>query len=243
MLYDEAGRPPPFGPIVQESGLAEDDVKRALRALDGGRPAHLNEVQTYASGQYSLCGVPTGHARRAAGSWPTAEAHASRLVAGIEAAAEEIDDEEEKGCIRKTASYLGTAGAPCRRGQRRGGASACRLARRPSRLTRGCLPGGAGPRRGRRAGLGVDLYRPGQVGAPQDAHMTRGWTSTSTNIVAQARRASWTVWERTPTFSRWADTFDCAHPSPLATDVPLSPSASRRCAAALGPDVLVPLIH
>lgn len=109
-LYEETGGPSRFDPLVEATGLPEDDVKRALRALESEQPPFLEKVQKAMGGAYMLVGVPTGHARRAVGAWPTAEALATRLVAGIEAAADQVDDEEKKGWLEKTAAYLGNAG-------------------------------------------------------------------------------------------------------------------------------------
>lgn len=97
--------------IVEKSGLSEEEVHAALRALMAEDPPFLTNAQLRtAVGRVTLAGAPTGHARRAVGSWPTAEALATRLVAGIEAAADQMDDEEKKGWLRKTASYLANAG-------------------------------------------------------------------------------------------------------------------------------------
>ena len=50
------------------------------------------------------------YARRAVGGWPTAESLATLLVQGLERAAEAEPDEERKGWLKKSASYLGNAG-------------------------------------------------------------------------------------------------------------------------------------
>ncbi|WP_229076070.1 hypothetical protein [Actinoplanes sp. DH11] len=44
------------------------------------------------------------------GSWPTPELLASRLVSALDRAAEEEQDEETKGWLRKTANWFGGAG-------------------------------------------------------------------------------------------------------------------------------------
>lgn len=96
--------------IVEWSGLDEDSVKRALRALDSADPPYINVVGD-ASALYptSLAGV-TERARRAVGAWPTPERLADQLVAALNAAADAEDDPERSGWLRRTAAWFGTAG-------------------------------------------------------------------------------------------------------------------------------------
>lgn len=85
-------------------------MQLALRALDSESPLFVTKMQRYADGHVILVGAPTGHARRAVGAWPTAEAIADRLVGALDEAAQREPDEERKGFLGKAASYLGNAG-------------------------------------------------------------------------------------------------------------------------------------
>lgn len=96
--------------IAQLCGLAESETQSALRALNGEVPPFVTDMRTSASGHIFLVGAPTGQARRAVGAWPTPESLADRLVRALDEAADREPDEERKGFLRKTASYLGNAG-------------------------------------------------------------------------------------------------------------------------------------
>lgn len=108
--HDEEGEQPSPEAIATSTGLSEPDVARALRALGSEQPAFLDGMESAMGGTILFVGTPTGHARRAVGAWPTAESLADRIVQGIEQAAEQVEDEEKRGWLKKTANYLGTAG-------------------------------------------------------------------------------------------------------------------------------------
>lgn len=109
-VHERTGRAMTPSEIVQQSGLDEDAVQAALRALAVEDPPFVTKVRRRASGGVSLVGAPTGHARRTVGAWPTADALADRLVQALEDAADREPDEERKGFLRKGAAYLGNAG-------------------------------------------------------------------------------------------------------------------------------------
>ena len=93
--------------LAEMTGLPEEDVYRALVALEGSfvglrkymGPIRLTAVQEVYS-----------EARTAVGQWPTPESLADRLVQAMAAAAEREPDEEKRGRLRSTASWLGSAG-------------------------------------------------------------------------------------------------------------------------------------
>lgn len=96
--------------IVEESGLEGGQVKSALLALALEDPPFVSKIQRHGSGDISLVGSPTGHARRAVGAWPTAETIADRLINALDEAAEREPDLERKGWLRQSAAYLANAG-------------------------------------------------------------------------------------------------------------------------------------
>jgi len=108
--YDDEGVSPDTDAITQSTGLSEDDVKRAIRALEQEDPPYLLNVLWGGANNIWSSGTPTGHARRAVGSWPTAESLATRIVDGLAEAASQEDDAETANWLRKTAQYLGAAG-------------------------------------------------------------------------------------------------------------------------------------
>jgi len=92
--------------IVATTGLGEADVQRALRALASASPPYIRGV--YSSAPYPLILLDvTERARRAVGQWPTAEALTDRLIAAIEAAAEQEPNEEKRNRLKSDAAALG----------------------------------------------------------------------------------------------------------------------------------------
>jgi hypothetical protein len=108
--FDDGGRSPGPKQIQEITGLEPETVQRALRALGSEQPSFLAEVKGSWGKQIIMVGAPTGHARRAVGAWPTAEVLADRLVAAMNDAADSEADDEQKGLLRKAASFLGSAG-------------------------------------------------------------------------------------------------------------------------------------
>lgn len=108
--FERTGRVMSPNEIVEQSGLQADQVEAALRALEGDDPPFITKLERRASGEISLVGKPTGHARRAVGARPTPESIADRLISARDEAADQEPDPERKGWLRKTAAYLGNAG-------------------------------------------------------------------------------------------------------------------------------------
>jgi hypothetical protein len=105
-LYEQNG-----GGGVAPSAIAarlctdEETVQRSLDALvpyfEGGLRGDDQVVST---------GRPTSEARRAVGAWPSPEAQLERLIAALEAAAnDESRDEEERSRFKQAALWLGGA--------------------------------------------------------------------------------------------------------------------------------------
>jgi hypothetical protein len=97
---------PEVSDIAPLVGLPDEDVYRALRALDG---VYL---------RFDLSGGPLGGAvgevypaaRPAVGQWPSAEVWADRIVRDLAAAAEREPDEAQKSRLRAAVEAIGGAG-------------------------------------------------------------------------------------------------------------------------------------
>jgi hypothetical protein len=103
-LLEEGMDLPEVVDIAERSGLAAEDVGRALRAMDGvyvDLQVTMGEV-----GRWFVQGV-TPEARRVVGQWPTGESLVSQLVEGLNAAAEREADPERKSRLRQAAGLLG----------------------------------------------------------------------------------------------------------------------------------------
>jgi hypothetical protein len=95
--------------VVERTGMDPADVERAVFALSPDYVI-LGRQLTEEGGigtQY-LDGV-TAEARRVVGQWPTGESLVDQLAAGIEQAAEKVDDPEQKRRLLAVARELGGA--------------------------------------------------------------------------------------------------------------------------------------
>ncbi len=108
-IYDRTGRTIKPREIEQACGLDEETVQRALRALN--RESYFEKTTGSFGGGILLVGAPTAGALRVAGQWPTPEAQLERMVAALEAAAnDEGRDDEERSRFRQAILTLrGTA--------------------------------------------------------------------------------------------------------------------------------------
>lgn len=100
------------GSICRRSGLDNNAVQPALRALYAEPFLQEDGKRAKASGELYYVGAPTGNALRIAGAWPTPEALLARLVRGLEAAGtDEHRDEEERSKFKRAALWLGGFGS------------------------------------------------------------------------------------------------------------------------------------
>ena len=103
-LLEEGMDLPEVVDIAERTGLAVDDVARAVRALDG---EYLGlQMAMGDPARWYISGV-TPEARRPVGQWPTGESLVIQLVDGLKAAAERETDPERKSRLRQTAALLG----------------------------------------------------------------------------------------------------------------------------------------
>lgn len=95
--------------IVQKTGLAEEVVQRALRALKSS-PSYFDDVSEHQRG-IDAVGPPTAAARRAVGAWPSPENVVERIVAALEQAAEDdARPDEQRGKFKQLALGISSFG-------------------------------------------------------------------------------------------------------------------------------------
>jgi hypothetical protein len=102
--------------IVTQTGLDEPIVQRSLLALAHEDPPLFEAPGAHSGWHRQVTAVHsvTGHARRTAGTWPTKDALSKALfeniLTSLEEAAEHEDDADERGRLRRTATWMGGAG-------------------------------------------------------------------------------------------------------------------------------------
>jgi hypothetical protein len=103
-LLEDLGALPEVADIAERTGIAVEDVARALKAMDG---VYVDLQMTMGdSARWFVRGV-TPEARRAVGQWPTGESLVAELVKGLDAAAEREADPERKSRMRQAAAVVG----------------------------------------------------------------------------------------------------------------------------------------
>lgn len=97
--------------VIRRTGFDADTVQGALWALAGELPPFFEyrDASTYGGRDLTVVQL-TGHARRTAGTWPTADAWADRLVEALTEAAAQETDEAKRGKLRRAADVLGGLG-------------------------------------------------------------------------------------------------------------------------------------
>lgn len=94
--------------IASETGLSDETVMLALRALESDG---LVEVRWAMPARAARVVRVSGEARRRVGVWPTAETALDRMVAALEAIAQNTDaDEDTRSRARKILEGLSGAG-------------------------------------------------------------------------------------------------------------------------------------
>ncbi|WP_436759348.1 hypothetical protein [Streptosporangium sp. V21-05] len=111
-LSDEGDGRVEWRSIVERTGIGEEEVQRAIRALSQEEPAFFDftDTSSQARREIGLVYDVTGHARRTVGTWPTPETLAKKIIAELHAAAEAEPDEEKRSRLKKTADWFGTTG-------------------------------------------------------------------------------------------------------------------------------------
>lgn len=106
-IYEETGQAIRPKQIEVATGIDSADVQKALRALLSENPPFLERGQGAMGGQVLMVGRVTGHARRAVGAWPTAEALTDRLARAFAQAAELEGEPEKKSILKRSAEAFG----------------------------------------------------------------------------------------------------------------------------------------
>lgn len=94
--------------IVAASGLGDEQVQRALRALSAEDPP-LIEVKNQ-NGYITMVWGLTGEARRRVGAWPTSKDLADRIVEALNDAAEQASNPQDSTRLRNAGKALASVG-------------------------------------------------------------------------------------------------------------------------------------
>ncbi len=98
-----------FSQIVERAGMDEATVTKALRALEHEQPP-LFKANGSLANRFMRISHVTGEARRKVGAWPSPEQLADKLIEALNSAADQTEDEEKRGWLRKSAAWLSEAG-------------------------------------------------------------------------------------------------------------------------------------
>jgi hypothetical protein len=93
--------------IAELSGLDEDQVVRALRALAEATPPFIQGSQPAQCTYPVLVTGVSERARRAVGQWPSGEQLAEELLRRLQQAADDEPDPERRGRLRQATTVLG----------------------------------------------------------------------------------------------------------------------------------------
>lgn len=93
--------------IATGTGLDDDQVRRALRALSEASPDYIEGPKTAQTSYPIILTGVTERARREVGAWPTPDGLVDRLVTAFDVAADQEPDPERQGRLRQIARSLG----------------------------------------------------------------------------------------------------------------------------------------
>jgi hypothetical protein len=105
--YDETGEPVKIKTVVDDTGLAAEDVQRAARAL---ADAYLVDTWKLHGGYAAFFKKVSAEARQLAGSWPSPDNGADRLIAALEKLVREAPTEDERTRAQKVLDFFTGAG-------------------------------------------------------------------------------------------------------------------------------------
>jgi hypothetical protein len=106
-LQDRVGLADKDNDLLDPTGLDPDDLGRALAALNGSYLETNIQRSFGGPNSYVITGI-TERGRRAVGLWPDGQ-QVDALISGLNEAAEETNDPEEKTRLRRAAEAVGNA--------------------------------------------------------------------------------------------------------------------------------------
>jgi hypothetical protein len=95
--------------VIEDTGLSNEDVGRALLALNGPY-IDLQMVMSGGDAGYWMVRSVTPLARLTVGQWPTPEQLAERITRALDVAADGEKDEEKRSRLKSMAIWAGSAG-------------------------------------------------------------------------------------------------------------------------------------
>lgn len=106
-IYDQTGELAQTSDLMRACGFDAATVQRALRSLATG--PYFVETDMDNSGTVCIAGPPTADALRVVGQWPSAQTQLERLIAALQAAADDpARPDEDRSRFRQAAAWLGT---------------------------------------------------------------------------------------------------------------------------------------
>jgi hypothetical protein len=103
-----------FGPreLMKHTGLPYGTIRQALIALAGEQPPFFDYTDGSDDESREIAAIKniSGHARRTVGTWPTPESLAEQIIAGLNAAAEQAPDEEQRSRLQRAAASIAGVG-------------------------------------------------------------------------------------------------------------------------------------
>lgn len=98
--------------IAERTGLPIEDVIKALWKLAGENPPFFSfsEDSTFGGRDIGSISMPTGHAQRTVGAWPTPESVVEQMILALREAAENADSAEERSRLQRAADAVGGVG-------------------------------------------------------------------------------------------------------------------------------------
>jgi hypothetical protein len=113
-LFDSGAAQVTSQDLVTATGQSYEQLRPALRALAFEDPPffHFKDHSSLGDRGTNVSRIldVTGHGRRAAGTWPTPEDIADRIIEAFEQAAENAPDEEEAGRLRRAGQAVAGVG-------------------------------------------------------------------------------------------------------------------------------------
>ena len=98
--------------IAHRTGLPLEDVVKALWKLAGENPPFfsLSEDSTFDGRDIGSVSMPTRHAQRTVGAWPTAESMVEQMILALHEAADNAESAEERSRLQRAADAVGGVG-------------------------------------------------------------------------------------------------------------------------------------
>ena len=98
--------------VAGRTGLSIDEVTKSLWKLAGENPPFFSfsDESTFGGRDIGSISMPTGHAQRTVGAWPTPDSVVERMILALQEAAQNAQTEEERSRLQRAADAVGGVG-------------------------------------------------------------------------------------------------------------------------------------